>query len=270
MVNTFILNNPKTFKETAQKLDFKRLNKQILESFQILDTIENYELLSKFFDSPIPKETENEEQKEKLKKWTREIMRKYKSLDYYIFRHQGELVSYSKNNKELPKKLRYDEEYKVKENKTILYNNKIYKKYTLILPGDKFITQGYCYHPIVLMFMHYKDTLKLYINSCIEVFVERGGKKGVLSRKIDSFSCKEEDIVHPSWCLNPIFHENHKAALLYKELERGEKPWYINFPDFVAAYLKYYKSLEDLTPLSTTPAPFNKKATGFPFYMWEF
>lgn len=267
MVNTFVLNNPENgdFRETAQKLDFKRLNKQIIESIQILDTIESYEILSQIFENPIP------EEKGKLKTWTREIMKKYKNLNYYIFKHQNTYVQYYKNNKNLPEKVPYDETYSINEDGSIQYKGKKYKKYTLILPGDKFITQGYCYHPIILMYMKHKDTLKLYINSCIDVFVERGGKKGVSSRKYDLSYLYSQNVKmeHPSWCKDPKFHENHKAALLYKELERKEKPWYIHFPDFVEAYLKYFVSTDDVTPLSNAPAPYNPKAANFPFYIWN-
>lgn len=253
MVNTFLVCSPeeqgKGYRISASKLDFKRLNKQITEALQILNLVESFHVLGNMFKDPVPNDY-------KCHAWIRKIKKKYDALDVYVFLHQGKYVWWPKN-KDKPKKLKYSEKYQIKGRK-IIYNGKEYDKYGLVLPGDNLFTLGFWSHPSVIMFLNYPDSLKLYINAHIDEFIFRGGKTSI-SRK-----CKIEknvkDIVHPPWALDPKFHENHKASLLTKEIDRNEKSHYIHFKDFVKAYNKYFKY----------PEPKKKSTSSFNHYIWPF
>ena len=248
MVNTFLVSSD--YKKSASLLDFKRLNKQVTEALQILKLIESFHILGKIFKDPVPKDSY------KCYDWIRSIKKKYDALEYYLFFHQGKYAWYKKKHPN-PQRLKYNEKYEIIENGKILYKEKIYDKYCLVLPEDNFFSLGFWSHPAVLMYINYPDSLKLYINAHIDEFISRGGKTS-LSRKC---KIKNTNIEHPIWVLDPIFHTNHKAALLSKELARNEKPHYINFKDFKEAYELY----------SISP-PVNKteSKSDFNYYIWPF
>jgi hypothetical protein len=243
------------------------LNKQITEAIQILDSIEGYYILSETFESPIPADNM------KLYEWTRDVMKKYKKLSHYIFRHQGKYIWYPKTDEngkkyDKPLKVRYDEKYEIHEDGTITYKGKKYKYGQLVLPGDLFIQFGFVYHPVVLMYLRYRTSLKCYINACIDEFVKRGYKADSIKKKY-KIETPFEEIRHPQWTSDPVFHENHKAALLYKEYDREEPEWYCHFPDFVEAHSKYYSNKYNEIR-EETPVPQNEKSANFQFYIWPF
>lgn len=251
MVQTFVLCNPEKdgYRKSASLLDSKRLNKQIVEAEQILNLVESFHVLGKMFEDPVPKDNY------KCYDWIRKIKKKYDALTHILFLHQGKYIWYNKN-KPRPKKLRYDEEYTI-EGDIIIYRGEKYPKFSLILPGDNYFTLGFYSHPIVLMYLNYSDSLKYYINSHLDEFIAKGGKPGAIKRKC-KINC--ENIVHPPWALDPKFHENHKAALLTKEIVRKEKPHYINFKDFRIAYNSYI-GVKPTNPDSQSD---------FSHYMWPF
>ena len=259
MVNTFLTSDPedfdpetghKGFRISANNLDKQRLWKQVVEAHQILNLVRSYHVLGEMFKSPCPKDPYL------VKAWSKDILQRYKKLDSYVFLHQNKYVWFPKSSPK-PKKLKYDEEYSILEDGRILYKGKKYPKYGLILPGDNFITMGFGSHPCVIMWMNHKDSLKLYINTHIEEFLSRGGKPG--TKKL-MFSLKE-DIEHPIWTKDPLFHLNHKAALTTKEIVRSEKEWYISKPDFYIAY-RYY--------IDEPPTKKVKTTSSFEYYMWPF
>lgn len=184
-------------------------------------------------------------------------MKQYKELDYHIFLHQGEYVKYKKINPP-PQRLSYDEKYEILKDGSILYENKKYPKFSLVLPGDNFFSMGFAMHPITLMFLHHPESLKLYINAHLDEFLARGGKKETVKR-----SCKidktVDEVDHPIWTLDSSFHLNHKAALLTKEISRNEPKHYIYFKDFREAY-NYYL---DIPPTCKTEGEFKH-------YIWVF
>lgn len=254
MVNTFLSSftpnkeeNP--FRESARRLDFKRLNKQVTEAHQILNLVESFYVLGEIFKSPVPNDPY------KCHAWTREIMKKYNALNSTLFLHQDE-YSWYKKTKSKPYKIRYDEEYKIQEDGSILYNDEVYPKYSLVLPGDNFFSMGFWSHPCVIMWLNYPDSLRLYINSHILEFLDRGGKPGSIKRMC---KIKNENIIHPPWVSDPVFHDNHKAALLTKELVRKEPPFYIKFRDFKVAYNFYITKKASV-----------KSTSDFNHYIWPF
>ena len=264
MVNTFVTAGPhdvdeksgkKGFRYSAANLNKSRLWKQALEALQILNLIESYHVLGEMFNSPCPKNPYL------VKAWTREIMGKYKVLDSYLFLYQGKYVWYSKNS-EKPKKVKYDEEYKILENGSILYKGKIHPKYTLVLHGDNFMSMGFYSHPAVVMWMNHIDSLKLYINCHIDEFLSRGGKPGTIKLKLKLHNI--EKIEHPIWSLDPEFHKNHKASLMTKEIVRKEAEWYIKKRDFKIAY-NYYIKQEKTEKQKKT-----KTTSSFEYYIWPF
>ena len=255
MVNCFLVCSPAEkdgYRKSASKLDMKRLNKQVTEAHQILTLVESFHVLGKMLDDPVPKDNY------KLHEWIRRVKKKCDKLSHILFLHQGKYCWYSKD-KPKPKKLKYDEEYLLKDNGDIEYKNKIYKKYSLILPGDNFFSLGFYSHPMVIMYMNYPDSLKAYINAHLLEFIARGGKPGSIKRMC-KIKVTEDQITHPPWALDPKFHENHKAALLTKEIARKEKPHYIHFPDFVQAH-EFYLTQEPTNPNSSSD---------FSHYMWPF
>ena len=116
---------------------------------------------------------------------------------------------------------------------------------------------GFVSHPIVICWVNYKDSLKMYINDHIDEFLSRGGKAETKKLK-----CKiSSKVGHPICFLDSAFHENHKAALLTKELVRKEEPWYIKKKDFRDAYRKYQ---------SLPPTCKIKSTSDFQHYRWPF
>ena len=258
MVNCFLTCSPTEkdpvtghdgYRISASKLDFRRLNKEITEAHQILTLIESFHVLGKMFDHPVPSDY-------KCHAWIRKIKKQYDTLPATLFLHQGKYYWHDKKNPK-PKKLKYDEQYTVNSKEEIIYKGKTYPKFYFILPGDNFFSLGFWSHPMVIMYMNYPDSLKMYINSHIQEFVARGGKAGVIKR-----ICKirNENVVHPPWALDPNFHENHKAALLCKEIARNEPAHYIKFRDFKVAYNNY------LHKVPTNPG----SQSDFSHYLWPF
>lgn len=252
MVNTFLTASPDKdgFRKSAANLDKPRLWKQVTESWQLINLIENYHFLADYFGLPCPQNPY------KIKEWTKIIMKKYKSLDYWIFLHQGKWVMFPKT-KPKPTKLKYYDEYQILGRK-ILFNGKKYNKYELVLPGDKFITMGFGYHPVVIMWMLNIDSLKMYMNDHIKEFIKRGGEPGV-SKLLQTYD--ESNAIHPIWCHDPEFINNHRAALLTKEIVRSEDPWYISKKEFQKAY-QHYKDFPPDTKTVTT--------SSFEYYIWVF
>jgi len=260
MVTTFLTHSPleidpKTGKNgyriSAKNLDFKRLNKQILEGTQILELVKNFHVLGEIFKDPVPKNPYE------CYAWIRKIKKKYDSLNYYLFLHQGG-YAWIKKDKPKPIKIRYDEKYEITENGNIIYKGEKYLKYSLVLPGDRFYSLGFWAHPVVIMWLNHPESLKLYINEHLDEFIARGGKASSINRK---YSLKSEKIEHPVWTLDEKIHINHKAALLTKEIVRKEAEWYINFKDFVFAYNFYTNS---------PPKNKTKSTSDFEYYIWPF
>jgi len=252
MVNTFLVSSD--FRESASKLDFRRLNKQIVESHQILTLVESFHVLGKMFNDPVPSDNY------KCYDWIRKIKKQYDALSHSLFLHQGEYHWYNKK-RPVPKKLKYDEKFEILETGEIIYKGEKYPKFSLVLPGDNFFGKlGFYSHPAVLMFLNYPDSLKHYINSHIDEFIKQGGKSGCEKRKC-KIKIPTENIIHPPWALDQKFHQNHKEALLTKEIARNEKPHYTNFPDFHEAYNFYLKK-----EIPTNP----DSSSDFSHYIWPY
>ena len=177
MVNTFLVD--RDFKKSAQLLDSRRLGKQRVEAYQILNLIENIRILST--QSGIRCVSDFQTFVRELKKW-------------YASRHFVYILC---------------GDYLIETN----------DKSPTIGKDERVIKMGFCNHPIVEMWFGYEDALKEYINAHIEEWIHRGYKNTMKRYEVNAK-------IYPEWCEWDYFHENHKSALLAKELDRNEKPWY--------------------------------------------
>jgi hypothetical protein len=91
-------------------------------------------------------------------------------------------------------------------------------------------TVGWARHPAVLMWVGYRDSLIDYYNCSLEEFAFRGYQNKIL--KVIPLEYVPEQ---PFWTYDPRVHQNHRASLLSKEIERNEKPWYRDQSLFVEA-----------------------------------
>jgi len=89
-------------------------------------------------------------------------------------------------------------------------------------------------HPAVLLWVGYLDGLKYYYNCHLKEWANRGYRNVILQ------SYELPGIINlPAWTQNRDFLENHRGALLKKELERNEKPWYVKRLFDVPEFLGY-------------------------------
>lgn len=251
MVNAFLTN--KDFKLSAKNLDNRRLGKQRVEAVQILNIIEKLNVLSKLFNVPFPSD------RYLIKEWIRTLITKFKNKRKFLFCYDGEWIW---NNK-LPIMISR-KNYKLISNEnsqTYIYTHKKYslkmnvRSYTFIFDDETIIKiSPLFYHPAILMWIGYEDSLKQYIDSHIDEWITRGMKN-----TLQKYNIQTND--HPSWVSDTDIHQNHKAALCTKEFERRESKWYFNMPDFVDSYDLYSKN---------PPVKSNKSNSDFKYYIWPY
>lgn len=134
MVATFLTS--KCFLESARSLDKKRLGKQRVEAYQILNLIHDLTRLSYMFQIPISNTD--------LKSSITNIWNAYKKVPYYLC---------------------------IKSDGTECLINRTNIKSTQEL---RIVKLGYAHHPIVRQWFFYPDALKDYINAHIYAWIERG------------------------------------------------------------------------------------------------
>jgi hypothetical protein len=189
MVNTFLVDSD--YSKSAEQLDSRRLGKQRVEAYQILNLIDNIEILS--IESGIQQKSDFQTFVKEIKKW-----------------YTSQTFVYILSDKYNPKsELIRSEDKKIK-----------------VPDHQRVIKLGFCNHPIVEMWYGYKDALKEYIDAHIKEWCHRGYKNTMHLYDVTSKN-------HPEWCSWEKFHVNHKGALLKKELDRSEKPWYQLKKDFI-------------------------------------
>jgi hypothetical protein len=187
MVNTFLVDS--NFKKSASQLDNRRLGKQRVEAYQILNIIENLRILSG--QSGIRCMDNFNTFVNEIKKW-------YKSQScLYILNDDNTLEESEDKDVKLTK-------------------------------GQRLIKMGFSTHPAVEMWFGYEDALKEYIDAHIHEWIHRGYKN---TMQIYNVKAKR----YPEWIFWSHFHQNHRSALLSKELDRNEPTWYQNNPEFVKA-----------------------------------
>jgi len=88
---------------------------------------------------------------------------------------------------------------------------------------------GWRHHPCVKMWKDYPHALQIYMNACIDEWVDRGFKNTMAKAKIDSFT------VLPPWIGNSLLHDTHKSNLLRKDVN-----FYVQYNWSVPMDLQYY------------------------------
>lgn len=81
-----------------------------------------------------------------------------------------------------------------------------------IVSGQR-TTGGWINHPAVKMWKGYPEALALYLNVCIDEWVERGYNNSIEKIKIEN----EKDVKMPPWIGNEKFHASHRSNLLGKD-----------------------------------------------------
>ena len=113
-------------------------------------------------------------------------------------------------------------------------NQQIIPRSQCLFSDDMDMGLGYIYHPCVLQWLGYPDALKLYLNCCIQVTIQRGYRNEMSLQPLD---LPIEKIPIPVWLSD---FENivlrHRAMLLTKELDRKETPWYQYKNEFLQVY----------------------------------
>jgi|UniRef100_A0A6C0BJH6 hypothetical protein len=193
MVNTFLVHL--NYTESAKLLDHKRLPNQRREAFQILCHIQRLKAIGTYLQQPLPSDPYL------WYDWIRKIIREYRKISAD---QDGRLV-------------RINQQWQFISNKD-----------PSILPEtvELEIVYGYIYHPAVLMWLGYEESLKEYLTAHITISIARGVK--------NNMQCYEtHNATRPPWTLDPSFITRHRTILLQKEIDRHETPWYQHIPDFI-------------------------------------
>jgi hypothetical protein len=106
--------------------------------------------------------------------------------------------------------------------------NQLLPRSKVILPSDHLMLLGYVHHPAVLMWLGHQAALEEYLDIHIQEWIDRG-YDNTLPRYPNRGACR------PKWTTTTEHHQNHRAALLDKEITRQEPSWYQEKEDFIAA-----------------------------------
>jgi hypothetical protein len=93
---------------------------------------------------------------------------------------------------------------------------------------DRTQTKGWRNHPAVLMWKGYENALKLYYNTMLTEWINRGFVNNMPFEKI------EGEVVMPPFIGDYAFHVSHRSNLL-----RKDEDYYSNFEWDVPDYLPY-------------------------------
>lgn len=191
MVNTFLVNSD--FTQSAQLLDQKRLPNQRREAFQILCHVQRLKAMGDLLVTPLPTDPYL------WYNWVRQVVKDYRQWS-------------STQHLQL---VRINGQWTTTQMDYIVGQN------------DLTIRFGYIYHPAVLMWIGYEESLKMYLNAHILASIERGIKNNMKIYEIPT------DVIRPPWTYDHDFITRHRAVLLKKELDRHETPWYQLKPEFM-------------------------------------
>lgn len=220
MVNTFVTFS--TFSDAARSLDSLRLNKQIVEAYQVLHLLEDIRAIQRILlkSSPRPK----------TKVLGRGVVAS-KDIEQYV----SEFLSYCKWSTEIRKTYLAGEKrllYRYEDNKYTIISKEKAKSLSSskgVKSPDRIVSLGFSQHPIVKMWQCYEDGLKVYINMMIREWTSRRKKNGEFnSTKIPIYEIEDESkVALPWWTRCVHIHKSHRASLLRKERQNEEAPWYV-------------------------------------------
>ena len=216
MVNTFLVFS--NYKESAKLLDYKKLGKQRVEAYQILNICCWLIGLGKIYNEKLPTDPY------KVYDWIRLITKIYKAdSHFYVFSSRfvesekmdfsttSDYKMFSKTNSYY--KLKFSDEFVILDD-SVLCKNSTYPRKYCIFPDEFFVDKlTFVYHPAVLMWICYTESLKDYINAHVEEWVARGYKNSYPKLKVESS-------INPFWTNDYEFHKRHRSNLVRK-LEKG-------------------------------------------------
>lgn len=276
MVNTFVTHPD--FSTSAKYLDRRRLLKQCVEAYQILNIIEQLYTIAKLCqwedmtpvnidETTYPINMQVDNYKQRIE-WLHNTRKKYLKLDYRYVCIDNVIRKVPKD--ELPYKI--NKSYKfwdyhcdhiviwTKDKLTASYANQIdsilftrckkpyipknkwcyiIERQHVCLPQDTIYSLGFSQHAIVKMWIGYQSALKSYINAHILEYRTRV--------KNDNTSCNINMDIYdlpdaypmPWWINSNDIINTHRASLLRKEQHRHEPPHYINNDIFTSIDEKY-------------------------------
>lgn len=199
MVNTFVVSSTKTdpnYVRTMSLLDNRRLGKQRVEAYQLLNILEDidYIISQTHCCEPI------------LQVDSSELALSFdQQATKYLNRCQAikDVIKYYKSSKQ---RFAFDTETKQYTNITCSSSDKRYRQVTL----------GFASHPAVRMWVGYIRALKIYINASIAEWVRRGFKNTMQIYDVDIVGA-----IHPWWRMyrtSPVIL-SHICSLKRKEPE---------------------------------------------------
>ncbi len=204
MVNTFVTCS--NYDECAKHLDRQRLGKQRVEAKQILDILQDLHFIAEKLNSHFQNNKFNFPHNEDIARmfldrcdWVDLVRNTYTNQYPYIWlqhRSTRKIVHIKRADK-----------------------SKIDKQTYRVVLG------GFSGHPAVKMWCGHEQSLKHYINACIDEWIARGYQNNMeryTSSSLFPFLVNDQ----PWWTKCPLFHQNHIVALLRKEYERSEPTWY--------------------------------------------
>jgi hypothetical protein len=204
MVNTFLIDP--NFKVSAGLLDKRRLGKQRVEAYQILQLIYDLNTLANYFKIVIP------DKSSALAPWIKLVSQTYKKSSCIFVRH----TIVKENNDKI-------EHHQIVH----CYNKNDPNFSSLELPKDhKIIKLGFVNHPALRMWYHYPIALQDYINAHILEWISRGYENNMVMYNVPT------SYERPAWTYDTNFHQVHRSALLNKEITRKEPPWYQKIDSF--------------------------------------
>lgn len=212
MVNTFITSTD--YKKCAQNLNSQRLGKQRVEAMQLLHILQDAHFVAKRKKISFPQfqsnfSTSPKEIASVFKarcKWLDDVIALYKKLNYIYIKRKSD-----------NKIFKLGKEYKKKVDK---------QKFRILLGG-------FSSHVAAKMWCGYETSLKIYINQCIHEWKKRGFQNNMEIYKAEDGEAPLWINEKPWWITKTdLIINSHKTALLRKETERGEEPWYWKKKDF--------------------------------------
>jgi hypothetical protein len=197
MVNTFLVHS--NFRKSAEQLDSRRLGKQRVEAYQILNLIENIRILSAQSEIFC---------RDNFQEFVREVKKWYQKQTFV---------------------------YILCDNKYLFQIDKDQEKETKLEENERWIKMGFCNHPAVEMWFGYEDALKEYIDSHIEEWITRGYKNNMKRYKVNPknypewCSMEEIHINHMGALINKELDRNEKAWYQKKDDFLSCKDLYVDY-----------------------------------------
>jgi hypothetical protein len=219
MVQTFLVHPD--YSTSARLLDRRRLNKQKVEAMQILNLLEDLAFLAKQFQLPQP-------ERSAWHQWIRDIIQAYDQLPYRYLQLKTTKFTLTAHDHTIIETYHLTTTGYTPVPVNVAETIRQYKQRSI-----RVITLKYATHPIVKMWLGYDNSLREYINAHIDAWVELGKNNNMMRYSVSPGQPR------PPWTLDPKLHQNHRAALIAKELDRNEPTWYALKPEFVAEQGKF-------------------------------